>query len=82
VLPTRPDDREKVKAGDLVRLCNCNEDLDEVCIKIHPRGLFLRHSRDPHNTQNSLFDSWVLYAFGRECHYLSMNPIRIINEGG
>ena len=81
MLPTRPDDRDKVKVGDYVRLCNCHEDSDEICQKTHPRGVFLRHSRDPRNNQNSLFDAWVLFAMGRECHYLSMNPIRIINEG-
>jgi hypothetical protein len=79
MLPNHPDDRYKVVVGDFVRLCNCDTNNDEVCIKAHARGIFLG-KKERTGKQKDLLDMWTLWEDGREVFYLCTYPVRIINE--
>jgi len=81
VLPTRPDDKDKVQIGDFVRLCNCEEYDDEICLKIHPRGIYLGCVDRTLEFQTNIFDFWTIFEKGVIRFYLYTYPIRIINEG-
>ena len=81
MLPTRPDDRDKIQIGDFVRLCNCEEHDDEICLKIHPRGIYLGYVDKSLKFQTDIFDYWTIFEKGALRFYLYVYPIRIINEG-
>ena len=81
MLPTRPDDKDKVQIGDFVRLCNCEEYDDEICLKIHPRGIYLGCVDRTLEFQTNIFDFWTIFEKGVIRFYLYTYPIRIINEG-
>ena len=80
MLPTRPDDKDKVQIGDFVRLCNCEEYDDEICLKVHHRGIFLGKWDKINNLQTDLFKYWTIFEKGVIRFYLYTYPIRIINE--
>ena len=61
MLPDRPDDKDKVQIGDFVRLCNCEEYDDEICLKIHHRGIFLGKWNKSLDIQTDLFEYWTIF---------------------
>ena len=80
MLPTRPDDKDKVQIGDFVRLCNCEEHDDEICLKIHHRGIYLGYVDKSLKFQIDIFEYWTIFEKGVIRFYLYTYPIRIINE--
>ena len=80
MLPSRPDDKDKVQIGDFVRLCNCDDHDDEICLKIHHRGIYLGSSDRSLEFQTDIFDYWTIFEKGIMRFYLYTYPIRIINE--
>jgi len=82
VLPTRPDDKDKVQIGDFVRLCNCKEYDDKICLKTHPRGIYLGKWDEIPDFQTNLFEYWTIFEKGVMRFYLYTYPIRINESRG